>query len=130
MDSIEALQLIALKNIEKPDVEAQLRRIKRFFSTTFHTPLADVENLDLDFVLMHYFEHVYAQLKPEDFGKLRNNLLYKTEIEEINEEDDAWAQQEMDMLLEEEKKLKEKKLTKEEVKVIDEKFPEIKMDFK
>ncbi len=124
-DDIENLQILALKNIEAPDFEYQIRRIKRWYSTTFFTPLHLVEELDLHTVLIHYFEHTFAQLKAEDFGKLRNNLLYKKEIEEINEEDDAWAQREMDMLLEE-----EKKLSKEEIKVIDEKFPEIKMDFK
>ena len=43
----------------EPDLEYELRRVMREYSDRFHTPLHQVYELDLDFVLTHYYESVF-----------------------------------------------------------------------
>jgi hypothetical protein len=118
MDEIEALQILAIKSIEKPDLDYQIRRIQRWYSTTFYTPLKMVDDLDLPFILTHYFEHVYSQMPKEELVKLKNQLIHKEKLQEIEAEDDEWIKQE---LAAEEAKLKTKLGVEE--------LPDIKMEF-
>jgi len=59
---VNDLQKIALLAVLQPDDDAFIRRIYRWFSTTFHVPLPDVDDLPLDYVLLHYFEANFEQL--------------------------------------------------------------------
>lgn len=43
-----------------------LRRIKRRFSQWFHTPLPLVDELPLDYVLQHYYDHLYDEMAGAD----------------------------------------------------------------
>lgn len=71
MNSFLAHRLIALNTVLHPDTDPdyELRRIFRWFSKTFNTPLAQVYGLPLDEVLQHYYEARYEELEdaePED----------------------------------------------------------------
>ncbi len=66
MDRVDALQLLALKSVLKPDEEYNLRYIFRWYSKTFATPLHVLPNLDLDEILTHFFEERYEAMSPEE----------------------------------------------------------------
>jgi hypothetical protein len=56
MDTLEAIQLEAMRAVLEEDPEYLLRRIFRWYSTTYHTPLHQVEELPIEYVLQHFFE--------------------------------------------------------------------------
>lgn len=64
MDDLEAVKILALRAVLKPtsDPTYRIRQIFRWFSKTFHTPLAEVEAMPLEDVLQHYFESDYEQM--------------------------------------------------------------------
>lgn len=75
MNHYEALQLLALRAVEKPDGEARLRGICRWYSKTFHTPLHVVEELDEDDVLTAYFESIYEEMEESERQDIMRQLL-------------------------------------------------------
>jgi hypothetical protein len=56
MDVLEAIQLEALRSVMEDDSEYLLRRIFRWYSATYHTPLHQVEDLPVEYVLQQFFE--------------------------------------------------------------------------
>lgn len=66
MNPVDAIRSIALRSFIDPDGEASLRRIFRWYSKNFSTPLAEVENLDLEHVLLNYFEAIYEEMEPPE----------------------------------------------------------------
>jgi hypothetical protein len=61
----EALQLRAAAAVYRPDEEAWHRHVLRWYSKTFATPLTEVYELPIDFVLTHYFEGVLEAMDEE-----------------------------------------------------------------
>jgi hypothetical protein len=94
MSIIESIQKTALLAAIEPDGEAVLRNLFRWFSKTFHTPLADVEEMPIEYILQHYFESQYEELENEDKHNLIIFLLESKEEREARkkresqEEDD------------------------------------------
>src|SRR6266404_3936927 len=70
-DLISNIQKTALLASIQPDGDAILRNLFRWFSIKFHTPLADVEDLPVEYLLQHYFESQYEELEPDD----KHNLI-------------------------------------------------------
>jgi hypothetical protein len=84
-----SLRILALNAVhDKSDWEAAYRRICRWYSTTFHTPLHLVPDLDEAYVLQHYYEHAYEQMEDEEWRK------EALEAVETPEERDARIQRE------------------------------------
>ena len=84
MDSSEAIRLIALKAVlaarrRSPDGGVDpsygLRRVFRWYSKTFSTPLAEVELLPIDDVLQAYWEETYEDMKDEELETERQSML-------------------------------------------------------
>jgi hypothetical protein len=75
VDRVGALQLIALRNVLKPNEEYNLRYIFRWYSKTFSTPLHMVEDLDLDDILLAFFEERYERMTSDERLEERDNLL-------------------------------------------------------
>jgi succinate dehydrogenase flavin-adding protein (antitoxin of CptAB toxin-antitoxin module) len=75
MGYFEDLQKLALLSVLRPDYDAWMRRVCRWYSKTFQTPLDRVEALPIDYVLQHYWESVYEELEgPEQSDKLQELL--------------------------------------------------------
>lgn len=88
MHRYRAIALKALQSVVEADEPYLKRYVTRWYSTTFHTPLHEVEELPFEYVLEHYHEHTYAQLDPEKLDKA---------IEEaIKDERDIATEQESD----------------------------------
>ncbi len=68
MDLLKALQLKALRNVHLEDAEKDysIRRIFRWYSKAFHTPLHEVDALPLMHILTAYFEEMYEEMHEED----------------------------------------------------------------
>lgn len=64
MDSTDALQVVSLLAVIRQDSDYLLRKIYRWYSKTFFTPLHEVEDLPLEDVLTAYFEEAY-EMMPE-----------------------------------------------------------------
>lgn len=77
--STKAAQYAALKAVIDPDTFADYRKICRWFSRTFVTPLVEVYDLPSDFVLQHYLEDQYEALTHEE---RRDKLIELTETPE------------------------------------------------
>ena len=94
-DLIHGLRISALLAAIKPDDDAIIRRIYRWYSREFSTPLTEVENLPLEQVLLHYFEDVYEKMKPEDRHDLAVTLLETPEEKAIREAEEEKSEEEM-----------------------------------
>lgn len=62
MNYYEALRLRAIRAIQKPDEDAQLRHIHRWYSRTFHTPLHMVAELDPVDIFTAFYEQTYEDM--------------------------------------------------------------------
>lgn len=90
MNIYVAAKLLALKATIEHDPDHERRRIMCWYSTTYHTPLHQVWELPIDFVLQAYYEDVFRNMEKDD---IRNNIILLTETEEqkknrIKEEED------------------------------------------
>lgn len=127
MIDLQTIQRTALYAVEKNEWEYQYRKICRWYSRTYSTPL-DVVEYDLlpEYVLQHYFEETIERLKDaasdmdakaeiiEKWTNFRDMIVQGFEAtkqaeEQIQEEDDNWATELAKILLEEEKAVKGKK---------------------
>lgn len=127
MIDIQTIQRFALHAVEKNGWEYQYRKICRWYSRTYATPLTVVE-MDLlpEDVLQHYFEETIERLKGaaedldakaeivERWTNFRDMIINGFEAtkeaqEQMEAEDDNWAADLAKILAEEEKAAKAKK---------------------
>lgn len=104
MDLPEAIQLASLQAVLRHkqrkdnllDLEYTLRKIFRWYSKTFHTPLHEVDSIPLSDVLAAYWEEHYEELEDKDLEVERIRLIEDEEelklrqIEEDANEVDVW----------------------------------------
>ncbi len=90
----EAIRLQAMLAVVKPDEEALLRRVRRWYSKTLNTPLAEVEDLDPYMILREYWEDHYEDM---DDDRRQQEIDDLTETpEEAIERDRRFQQDEVD----------------------------------
>lgn len=78
----KALRILALKSVLDPDVDYYYRKIFRWYSKEFHTPLHIVDDLPLEDVLQAYYESRYEDVNNDDDStKLMDELQELTETE-------------------------------------------------
>lgn len=83
--NIFEIRTIALANVVERNFGFYYRKICRWYSQSFSTPLREVEKLDPDYVLLHYFEDYFQNISEED--KLYN--LYKILDPNFDENEEA-----------------------------------------
>lgn len=134
MMDLAAMQVLALQAVESQEWGPEYRRICRWYSATFFTPLHVVENdLEEEYVITHYFEHTLKQLydkgqdpentaKRDEWVKVRERIISlldkdkQREIEDKDTEDDLWAE-ELSRQIRQEEEVKAKKIqSKQEFK--------------
>ncbi len=85
-----------MRAVLKPDGEFLLRRMYRWYSKTFSTPLHEVEDLPVADILTAYYEETYDAMEPEHRELLRQRLAESdeqraareaTEVEDANDDD-------------------------------------------
>jgi hypothetical protein len=75
MELIRAIQLRALRSVLKPDKDYLVRKMLRWYSKTYFTPLREVEELPFDEVMQAYFEERYEGMSDDDRDAERQALL-------------------------------------------------------
>ena len=93
-DHLEALKLRALRSVWKPDEPAIVRRIFRWYSKTFFTPLHEVDSIPLDDILTAWFETQYEDLEYEARHNLAIYLLESPEERRAREAESKSADEE------------------------------------
>jgi hypothetical protein len=110
MDFYESVRVKALRDVFKGDSpDYILRRIYRWYSTTFHVPLPEVDDISLDSILQHYFEHYFETLSGDKRLKEVKKLFEDEDIKKIDAEaaEDEEFIKNLKIDLEKEKKNKE-----------------------
>ena len=113
-DYLISIQKSAMASVAQPDFNAFMRKISRWFSKTYSTPLLEVDQLDPSYVLQHYFEHTFEEMdKDERINKIIQLLETSEERRERElkeeEEEDAFVRKiEEELAQEQEKDNKEK----------------------
>jgi len=79
VDYYQALQLRSMHAVMRPDGEAFMRRVKRFYSKTFNVPLPDVDDIDEESVLVAFYEETFSQMEEEDRDEFLTELLMSPE---------------------------------------------------
>lgn len=162
LDFGEAVQVAALQAVlrnkqSKPnsvDSEYSLRRVFRWYSKTFFTPLHEVEDLPLSDVLQSYWEERFEDMEDAELDDEKVRLLEDAEalrlrqIEEDADDADLWqmaredtkvtsvtktlektVQQPNDRSIARRHKDKEQELVPGSSRVQEERLPDIKMQF-
>lgn len=89
-------QIQAAESVLDPDEAAYYRRICRWYSTKFHTPLMEVYKLSTDHVLTNYYESVMEAIPYNDlYDQVKEDHLPElVEIDDKENEDFARALEE------------------------------------
>jgi len=84
---IDQLEVLALKSVALRDPEYFYRRVCRYYSEKFHTPLTDVQELPWPFVFTNYLEHIIETNNgKEDIYNLAIDICYPER--KVSEEDE------------------------------------------
>lgn len=75
MDIYEAIKAKALHSVLKPNTDYHLRRIFRWYSKTFHTPLQEVFDIPIEYVLQEYFEERYENMEDHELDLILQELI-------------------------------------------------------
>ena len=98
MDFYHALQCVAMQAVLNPDRDAWLRHVVRWYSKTFHTPIADVEQLPMDEVLLAYYESSFEEMEDDEREEHVHKLLETDEQRAARERLEAKAEEAGDEL--------------------------------
>ena len=115
---LKAIQLIALNDVDLDTTEQYYKHICRWYSRQFHTPLPQVMEMAAEEVFRTFFEDSLYNLKHGDMEKAAEvwaelkakSIVTQEEVEEVEEEDDSWANEMIEKIrVEEEAKARKKK---------------------
>jgi hypothetical protein len=70
MDLIDAIRTQAMLDVMEGDFLYHYRRICRWFSSKFATPLSEVEELPIEYVLQHFFEEQFESMSKSERRKI------------------------------------------------------------
>jgi hypothetical protein len=106
MTFIEALQVLAFRDVVCKTPLYRIRAMQRWYSQTFSTPLYVVErDIPLPDVLQHYFEYQFETAEPEDLEETKKLMLETDEqrrVRLIAEDAQAASNEEFHAFLEQE----------------------------
>lgn len=83
MDPLKIIKIEALYALLKDTADYNLRSMQRWFSREFNTALHVVEDLDIEYVAMHWFECEYERMTPEEREEELRKLT-ETDVERID----------------------------------------------
>lgn len=63
---LDSIRIRALTSVMEPDWDAFLQTVFEWYSTTYHTPLYEVMELPVDYVLYTYYRGVYRQMEADE----------------------------------------------------------------
>lgn len=91
---IDKLELIAIKSILTNDPEYFHRKVCRYYSEKFHTPLVEVLNMPWAFVFSNYLEHILeTNNTKENIYEIATEICYPNRKKEEEEEFEEWVRE-------------------------------------
>jgi uncharacterized membrane protein len=88
---IDQLEVLALKSVALKDPEYFYRKVCRYYSEKFHTPLLEVQQLPWPFVFTNYLEHVIETNNgTEDIYNLAIDICYPEKRVSDEDELQSW----------------------------------------
>ena len=112
MDYYKHLRIIALNSVISPDEPYLIRKIVRWYSKTFSTPISVVEEIPLEHILTAYYESEFEDKKEEELEQIIQDMFaddVDNRKEEMAEEKRAVEDYEFLKALKEEQRLNPKK---------------------
>jgi hypothetical protein len=91
---IDKLEVIAVKSIAMRDGEYFYRKVCRYYSEKFHTPLTQVYDLPWPFVFQNYIEHIVENNRDrKGIYELAIDVCYPEKREEEKQAEEDWYKQ-------------------------------------
>jgi primosomal protein N' len=87
----KSIQIKAIESVLDPDDTYSYRRICRWYSKTFHTPLHDVYSLDFEHVLSNYYESTFEEIPYNDLYDIAIEDFIPELAEQNNEDAEQYA---------------------------------------
>jgi len=87
----KSIQIKAIEAVLDPDDTYSYRRICRWYSKTFHTPLQDVYQLDFEHVLLNYYESTFEEIPYNDLYDIAIEDFIPELAEQNNEDAEQYA---------------------------------------
>jgi primosomal protein N' len=87
----KSIQIKAIEAVLDPDDTYSYRRICRWYSKTFHTPLQDVYKLDFEHVLSNYYESTFEEIPYNDLYDIAIEDFIPELAEQNNEDAEQYA---------------------------------------
>ena len=69
MTPFEAIKIKALYSVLKPDSGYYIRKLSRWYSRTYHTPLSDVYDLPIEYLLQNFYEETFEGLDEDELNE-------------------------------------------------------------
>ena len=114
------IQILALDAVENTTFDSFYRKVSRWYSKEFSTPLHIVESLDPIHVLQHYYEERFGEAyQPNDqnqmeiYGRIKQAICFPDELDKIEQDDDDWVKEMQELIQKENEKKEEQKNTLE-----------------
>ena len=103
-EEFKQICILAFRDAQEDYLEAYIKKLQRWYSTTFSTPLPQVEEMSDHYLVRVFFDQLYYDLfhnndgSPEDTEKriseIRAGLLKTDEDEQsVEQQDDEWVKQ-------------------------------------
>lgn len=87
----KSIQIKAIESVLDSDDAYSYRKICRWYSKTFHTPLQDVYNLDFEHVLSNYYESTFEEIPYNDLYDIAIEDFIPELAEQNNEDAEQYA---------------------------------------
>jgi len=87
----KSIQIKAIESVLDSDDAYSYRKICRWYSKTFHTPLQDVYKLDFEHVLSNYYESTFEEIPYNDLYDIAIEDFIPELAEQNNEDAEQYA---------------------------------------
>ena len=87
----KSIQIKPIESVLDSDDANSYRKICRWYSKTFHTPLQDVYNLDFEHVLSNYYESTFEEIPYNDLYDIAIEDFIPELAEQNNEDAEQYA---------------------------------------
>jgi len=82
MDPYADIRIIALNNVANKVGSYPIRKLVRWFSREFSTPIHVVEDLPIDYILLQYYESQYENMSKEELDEIVYSAVHGSDTSE------------------------------------------------
>lgn len=123
------IKIQAFESYLNEDDQYFYRKVCRWYSTEFHTPLTEVEKLPWDYILLHYYESSLEKMDYNDVLDLAIEEYVPEIVEEQEKDTDAFVKEVEEMIKRKKEQSLKNKSTIQDSKPPTQEFQDIEIDF-